>query len=117
MDQTLKVIKRIREDKNISREEMSKILGISLSGYAKIERGEVDLTIARLTQISEILGFTPTQIMEMGDQNTLGIQDASLQKRAAQTPTEPSESSEKDLYIQFLEKRIFDLSKKLESSQ
>ena len=35
----------------------------------------------------------------------------------AQTPDEPSALSEKDLYIQFLEKRIFELSKKLESSQ
>jgi len=117
MDQILKVIKRIREDKNISREGMSKILGISLSGYAKIERGEVDLTISRLIQISEILGFTPTQIMEIGNQNTPGNQGTSLQNRAAQTPTEPSALSDKDLYIQFLEKRIFELSKKLESSQ
>jgi hypothetical protein len=55
--------------------------------------------------------------MEMGNQNTPGNQGTSLQNRAAQTPDEPSALSEKDLYIQFLEKRIFELSKKLESSQ
>ena len=117
MDQTLKVIKRIREDKNISREEMSKILGISLSGYAKIERGEVDLTIARLTQISEILGFTAMQIIEMGSQNAMVIQPSTSPKQTSPSFSEKFSITDKDLYIQLLEQRIYELSKKLEASQ
>jgi transcriptional regulator with XRE-family HTH domain len=117
MDQTLKVIKRIREDKNISREELSKILGISLSGYAKIERGEVDLTIARLTQISEILGFTAMQIIEMGSQNAMVIQPSTSPTQTSPSLSEKFSITDKDLYIQLLEQRIYELSKKLEASQ
>lgn len=122
MSHTLKVIKRIREDKNISREQMSKLLGISLSGYAKIERGEVDLTISRLDQIGDILGFTATQIIEMGTQNPMIIQPptslaSASPKRTSPSPPENTTLSDKELYIQLLEQRIYELSKKLESSQ
>lgn len=120
MSHTLKVIKRIREDKNISREQMSKLLGISLSGYAKIERGEVDLTISRLDQIGDILGFTATQIIEMGTQNPLIIQpptSSASPKRTSPSFSENTTLSDKELYIQLLEQRIYELSKKLESSQ
>lgn len=117
MNHTLKVIKRIREDKNISREQMSKLVGISLSGYAKIERGEVDLTISRLDKIGDILGFTATQIIEMGTQNAIVIQPPTSPNRTSPSLSENTILSDKDLYIQLLEQRIYELSKKLESSQ
>ena len=120
MTQTLKVIKRIREDKNISREQMSKLLSISLSGYAKIERGEVDLTISRLDQIGDILGFTAMQIIEMGTQNAMVIQPPTASaspKRTSPSPPENTTLSDKELYIQLLEQRIYELNKKLEAAQ
>ncbi|NBV36883.1 MAG: XRE family transcriptional regulator [Bacteroidetes bacterium] len=119
MKATLKMIKRIREDKNISREEMADKLNMSLSGYAKIERGEVALTILRLEQIGQILNYTSTEIIEMGNQNTL-ILCPTIEKTTI--PIQSSDSlqlSDKDLYIQFLEKRIHELkqrSQELEES-
>jgi len=113
------MIKRIREDKNISREEMADKLNMSLSGYAKIERGEVALTILRLEQIGQILNYTSTEIIEMGNQNTL-ILCPTIEKTTI--PIQSSDSlqlSDKDLYIQFLEKRIHELkqrSQELEES-
>ena len=112
MKATLKMIKRIREDKNISREEMADKLNMSLSGYAKIERGEVALTILRLEQIGQILNYTSTEIIEMGNQNTL-ILCPTIEKTTI--PIQSSDSlqlSDKDLYIQFLEKRIHELKQR-----
>ena len=48
-------IKKIRELKGLTREYMAEELNMSASGYGKIERGEVDLTLKKLSKISKIL--------------------------------------------------------------
>lgn len=116
MKPTLKIIKRIREDHNISREEMANQLNMSLSGYAKIERGEVDLTITRLEQIAQIFGYTTTELIEMGKLNTLTIQRKSDPLFVENSTTKlPTGVSDKDLYIEFLEQRISELKKRLDT--
>lgn len=49
-----KNIKKIRELKNLTREFVADELEMSTSGYGKIERGEVDLTISKLDKISKV---------------------------------------------------------------
>lgn len=64
--ETIKIgenIKRLRELKKITREFMAAELEMSLSGYSKIERDEVDLTISRVYKIAEILGVDVSQIL------------------------------------------------------
>lgn len=56
-------IKKFRELKGITREQMAADLGLSLSGYGKIERNEVDLTISRIQQIAQILQVEISQIL------------------------------------------------------
>ena len=56
-------IKKFRELKNITREIMSAELSMSLSGYSKIERNEVDLTISKVQKIAEVLGVDLSQIL------------------------------------------------------
>ena len=48
-------IRSARELKNWSQEEMAEKLEMSPSGYAKIERGETQISLPRLEQISQIL--------------------------------------------------------------
>jgi transcriptional regulator with XRE-family HTH domain len=50
-----KNIKKIRELKGLTREHIADELKMSTSGYGKIERGEVDLTISKLMKIAKIL--------------------------------------------------------------
>lgn len=50
-----KNIKRIRELKDLTREYVAAELNMSTSGYGKIERGEVDLTLTKLIQIANVL--------------------------------------------------------------
>lgn len=47
-------IRQVREEKNWSQEYVAEKLGLSPNGYAKIERGETRLTLARLTELAEI---------------------------------------------------------------
>jgi len=56
-------IKKFRELKNITRESISSELNMSLSGYSKIERNEVDLTLSKIQKIAEVLGVDLSQIL------------------------------------------------------
>lgn len=56
-------IKKFRELKNVTRESMASELDMSLSGYSKIERNEVDLTISKIQKIAEILKVDISQIL------------------------------------------------------
>lgn len=56
-------IKKFRELKNITREKMASELEMSLSGYSKIERNEIDLTVSRIQQIAQILEVDISQIL------------------------------------------------------
>lgn len=47
-------IKMIREQNNLSQEEVAGQLNMSPSGYAKIERGETKLYLDKLEQIAQI---------------------------------------------------------------
>ncbi|EIJ44169.1 putative transcription factor, MBF1 like protein [Beggiatoa alba B18LD] len=49
-------IQLMRTLKGWSQEEMAEKLSMSVSGYAKIERGATDITMSRLKSISEVLG-------------------------------------------------------------
>lgn len=48
-------IRKIRELKNLTREYVAEEVKMSTSGYGKIERGEVDLTVSKLIEISKAL--------------------------------------------------------------
>ncbi|GEC72351.1 Helix-turn-helix [Flavobacterium flevense] len=48
-------IRKIRELKNLTREYVAAELKMSPSGYGKIERGDVDLTVSKLMEISKVL--------------------------------------------------------------
>ena len=56
-------IKKFRELKNITREQMASNLKMSLSGYSKIERDEIDLTLSRIQKIAQILEVDISQIL------------------------------------------------------
>ena len=51
-----KKIKKLREEKKITQEELAKKIGISRSSYINFENGEKDLTLEQLEKVSNILG-------------------------------------------------------------
>jgi len=56
-------IKKFRELKNLTREQIAAELNMSLSNYSKIERGEIDLTISRIYDIAKVIGIDVSQIL------------------------------------------------------
>ncbi len=66
----LENIKHYRKLKSLSQEEMSDRLGMSQNNYGKIERGDTELTVVRLVEISKIL---ETPIFELVGEDLNGI--------------------------------------------
>lgn len=68
-------IKKFRELKDITREDMASRLNMSLSNYGKIERDEIDLTLSRIeqiagifeTDISQLLNFDASQVFNISN--------------------------------------------------
>lgn len=55
-------LKNIRKQKNYTQGFVAEKLGISLRAYSKIESGETQLTLDRLSEIIEILNVHPREI-------------------------------------------------------
>lgn len=110
-------IKSFRELKKITREDISARLGMSVSGYGKIERGEVDISLSKLVAIAEILqvelsiliNFEISEAFQFIIQNTTTVQ--SVATRAETLNMYRSQLHEK--YLVMLEKEIERLSTKL----
>lgn len=52
----------LRLEKNLTQEQMGEKLNLSTSAYCKIEYGETDLTLTRLSKIAEILGIPEVEL-------------------------------------------------------
>ncbi len=61
-----KNIKLLRIAKSYNQEYMAKKLKISQSGYAKLERGQTEITLNRLQQLAEIFGMPVYEIINLG---------------------------------------------------
>ncbi len=62
----LENIKSIRLSKGYSQEYMASKLGIAQNNYGKLERGEINLTTKRLSQIGEIFDTTFQNLIFLG---------------------------------------------------
>ncbi|TXH58788.1 MAG: XRE family transcriptional regulator [Bacteroidia bacterium] len=62
-----KKIKQLRELKNYSQEYMAKELRMSVPGYGRIERNEVDVSIERAHQIAGVLGISITELISFDE--------------------------------------------------
>ena len=56
-------IKKFRELKSLTREYLAAELEMSVSGYSKIERGEIDLTVSKLQKIADVLDVSVSEIL------------------------------------------------------
>lgn len=63
-------IRKLRELKNLTQEHLAEELGMSVSGYSRIERDEVKLSSDKLVKISEVLGISLDDLMRF-DENQI----------------------------------------------
>lgn len=67
----------LRKVKGWSQEEMADKLQMSVHGYANIERGETDVQLSRLEQISQILGVELQNLFGMNDRVVFNLTNTS----------------------------------------
>ncbi len=63
----------LRQRRKWSQEEMADRLGISVNGYAKIERGETDIPFSRLKQIAKVLEIELAELFNFGEKNVFYV--------------------------------------------
>lgn len=55
-------LQMLRNERNLTQEQMSEKLALSTSAYCKLEYGETDLTLTRLNKIAEIFNMPATEL-------------------------------------------------------
>ena len=57
-------IKRLRENKNMTQEELAQILGVTSSNISQIESGERGLNITKAQKIAQALGISIDELVK-----------------------------------------------------
>ncbi len=110
-------IKKFRELKNFTREVMADKLEMSVSGYSKLERGDVELTVNKLFKIAELLEVSVSQILNFDASQIFNVSNNHVVNGVEVKEQHNHYIDEyKDKYIQLLEAEVERL-KKLESSK
>ena len=104
-------IKKFRELKNYTRDIMADKLEMSLSGYSKLERGDVELTVNKLYKIADILEVDVSQILNFDASKIFNIKDYGIANVDIQSQTNNYSDPYKDKYIQILEAEVERLKK------
>jgi transcriptional regulator with XRE-family HTH domain len=107
MKEAIDNIKKFRELKNLTRDELADKLEMSLSGYSKLERGEVELTISKLYRIADILEVSVSQILNFDASQIFNINDHGVANFYVKSQTNNYNPDEyKDKYIKMLEAEV-----------
>jgi transcriptional regulator with XRE-family HTH domain len=104
-------IKKFRELKNFTREVMADKLEMSLSGYSKLERGDVELTVNKLFKIAELLEVSVSQILNFDASQIFNVKDYGVAHVDIHSQTNNYTDPYKDKYIQLLEAEVASLKK------
>jgi len=106
MNQIIENIKKFRELKNLTRDEVAEKLEMSVSGYAKLERGEVELTISKLYRISDILQVDVSQILNFDASQVFNVTNNQIANVIAKDQHNHYLDEYKDKYIKMLEDEL-----------
>lgn len=108
-------IKKLRELKGLTQENMAEELEMSTNGYGKIERGESEITVNKLEKISEILGMSINDVLSFDERsvfNNFGEVKGDLNQIGVnQFPKELKQLYEDK--IKLLEEKVICLQEKL----
>lgn len=107
-------IKKFRELKNITREQMAEELSMSLSGYSKVERGEVDLSITKIYKIASVLKVEVPQILNFDASQVFNLQYSTnaLGAGAKESVFNLKSDQYREKYVQLLEAEVERLKQK-----
>ena len=73
-------IRNAREDKDMSQEDVARLIPMNQSGYSKIERDVQEPNLEQLRRICQILNLDPSYLLSLGDYNDAFMQQARFGK-------------------------------------
>jgi transcriptional regulator with XRE-family HTH domain len=107
MKEVIENIKKFRELKNITRDELADKLEMSLSGYSKLERGEVEITLTKLYRIADILEISVSQILNFDASQIFNVSNNQVVNGVeVKEQTNNYTDIYKDKYIKMLEAEL-----------
>jgi len=110
-------IKKLREFKGYTREVIADELNLTVSGYGKIESGEVEFSVKKVFEIANILNTDAINLMKLNSSDMFKIPDPldlSKYEYKAENHTTVLRDSNQVLYLKLLEKRIETIENKIE---
>lgn len=72
------VIRCLRCTMPLTQAEFSSFLGVSASGWSRVERGDTEINVAQLRQAARILRSTPRLIIDQADEVTRKIESSGV---------------------------------------
>lgn len=75
-------IKKVRELKNFTQEYVAEQLGMSQSGYSKLEAGETDVSFSRIEQVATVLGLTINDLLNFDEKVVFNISNNNTERGA-----------------------------------
>ncbi len=106
-------IRKIRELRDLTREHVADELGMTVSGYSRLERGEVDITIVRLFRLSQLFNIEMVELIAFDTSNSVSRKDAHLPPAVIESHT----ICYREKYIQMLEMELERLKDQIEDSK
>ena len=106
MKEAVENIKKFRELKSLTRDEVAERLDMSVSGYSKLERGEVDITLSKLYRIADILEVSVSQILNFDASQIFNVSDHGVANVDIKSQTNNYQDEYKDKYIKLLEAEV-----------
>jgi transcriptional regulator with XRE-family HTH domain len=64
-NQIIQTIRKLRELRNLTQEQVATALFLTQNGYSKIERGQTELTINKFAGIAKVFNMTMQEILEI----------------------------------------------------
>lgn len=66
-------IKLVRQAKGLTQEAVAEKLGMSVTAYGDIERGDKGLKVSKLQEIADVLEMTASELLDLTDKTVLNI--------------------------------------------
>ncbi|CAM3285696.1 HTH cro/C1-type domain-containing protein [Flavobacterium longum] len=105
-------VKKFRELKGFTREQMADYLNLSVSAYGNIERNKTDLTVSRIQQIAEILEVDLAQTLNFDASQVFNItHNEVIQGMHSKVENHNHPDEYKEKYIKMMENEIARLKK------
>ncbi len=101
MNNTKKIgnnIKKFRELKGLTQENMALDLEMSQTGYGRIERGETDISLSRIESIAKVLGLTIYDIIDFDEKYFFNISNVNGSDTGVIHKSESDFDRERKLY-------------------